>query len=123
MILRKFLLGFAVSFHLVLNGNGRPQESKEEFQTNKAQEPTLTKAEWRQIHKFEDALKDEEGKLFYTDSWAVRLPDEAELEVADKIAEKHGFINLGKVCNQYSEHLSSTIKSTPKYKFNTKIHR
>lgn len=56
----------------------------------------LTRKEWEQIHKFEDALKSEDGKLLYTDSWGVQL-DPAELEVADRLARKHGFENLGQV--------------------------
>ena len=76
--------------------NGRP--SKEKRKSNKSEkDPKLTKEEWKVIHKFEDALKDEEGKLFYTDSWAVQLTDPAEVEVADRIASKHGFVNIGKV--------------------------
>jgi hypothetical protein len=57
---------------------------------------TLTRKEWEELHKFEDALKSEDGKLFFTNSWAVQL-DPAELEVADRLAEKHGFENLGQV--------------------------
>lgn len=58
--------------------------------------PKLTRKEWEQLHRFEDALKSEDGKLLYTNSWGVQL-DPAELEVADRLAEKHGFENLGQV--------------------------
>ena len=37
----------------------------------------------------------------FTNSWAVKL-DPAEIKVADRIAEKHGFINYGQVGNVYS---------------------
>ena len=59
--------------------------------------PKLTRQEWEQLHKFEDALKSEDGKLLFTNSWAVQL-DPAEIKVADRIARKHGFINYGQVC-------------------------
>ena len=58
--------------------------------------PKLTRREWEQLHKFEDALKSESGELLYTNSWAVKL-DPAEIKVADRIAKKHGFINYGQV--------------------------
>ncbi|XP_074626751.1 PC3-like endoprotease variant B [Acropora palmata] len=58
--------------------------------------PKLTRQEWEQLHKFEDALKSEDGKLLFTNSWAVQL-DPAEIKVADRIARKHGFINYGQV--------------------------
>ncbi|XP_028414543.1 PC3-like endoprotease variant B [Dendronephthya gigantea] len=81
-----------------MNGHGRPSKGRKRSRGKyQKTEPKLTKAEWKQIHKFEDALKDEEGKLFYTDSWAVKFTDQAEVEVADRIAAKHGFANLGKV--------------------------
>lgn len=63
--------------------------------------PKLTRREWEQLHKFEDALKSESGELMFTNSWAVKL-DPAEIKVADRIAEKHGFINYGQVGNVYS---------------------
>ena len=59
--------------------------------------PKLTRREWEQLHKFEDALKSENGELMFTNSWAVQL-DPAEIKVADRIAKKHGFINYGQVC-------------------------
>lgn len=64
--------------------------------TKKASGPHLTKKEWKDLHKFEDALKSEDGQLMYTNSWAVQL-DSAEVEAADRIASKHGFVNLGQV--------------------------
>ena len=63
----------------------------------RSKQPVLSSEEWKQLHRFEDALKTEEGELMYTDSWAVKLVDPAEVEVADRIAEKHGFQNLGQV--------------------------
>ena len=103
MILKHFLLSLLLAFCFISNTSARPSKvernkhvhTKEQHKVNK--EPKLTKEEWKQIHKFEDALKDEEGKLFYTDSWAVQMTDPAEVEVADRIAAKHGFANLGKV--------------------------
>ena len=91
-----------LGFYFFWNTNGRPSNSKGQkfgktrYETS-SKELKLTKEEWKQLHKFEDALKDEEGKLFYTDSWAVQLADLAEVEVADRIAAKHGFVNLGQV--------------------------
>ena len=61
----------------------------------------LTRREWEQLHKFEDALKSDTGELMFTNSWAVKL-DPAEIKVADRIAEKHGFINYGQVGKVYS---------------------
>ena len=100
MHLKRFLCSLVIGFCFILNGDARPSKGKKRSQRKyEKTEPKLTKAEWKQIHKFEDALKDEEGKLFYTDSWAVQLTDPAEVEVADRIAAKHGFANLGKVCS------------------------
>ena len=102
MILKHFLIRLGLVFCFLFNTNARPSNDKrhnhgqaKDYKVNK--EPKLTKEEWKQIHKFEDALKDEEGKLFYTDSWAVQMTDPAEVQVADRIAAKHGFVNLGKV--------------------------
>lgn len=58
--------------------------------------PKLTRREWEQLHKFEDALKNDNGELMFTNSWAVKL-DPAEIKVADRIAKKHGFTNYGQV--------------------------
>lgn len=69
---------------------------RREEKRDRHRKPKLTRKEWQQLHKFEDALKSEDGSLYYTNSWAVQL-DSAELEVADKLAEKHGFENLGRV--------------------------
>ena len=102
MLLRHFVFSLVLVFCFILNTNARPSKSKghkrgQAKDDKSDKKPKLTKEEWKQIHKFEDALKDEEGKLFYTDSWAVQLTDPAEVEVADRIAAKHGFVNLGKV--------------------------
>ena len=106
MLWKAAILSVILGFCFVLDAEARPSKSKGQKRARKKsddaiKEPKLTKEEWRQIHKFEDALKDEEGKLFYTDSWAVQMTDPAEVEVADRIAAKHGFVNLGKVCNLY----------------------
>ena len=103
MLLRHFVVSLAVWLCFLLNATARPSKKngKKRYHVkdnNSEDEPKLTKKEWKQIHKFEDALKDEEGKLFYTDSWAVQLTDPAEVKVADRIAAKHGFVNLGQVC-------------------------
>ena len=103
MLLKAVAFSAILGFCFVLDANARPSRNKGHKPARKKsdepiKEPKLTKDEWRQIHKFEDALKDEEGKLFYTDSWAVQMTDPAEVEVADRIAAKHGFANLGKVC-------------------------
>ena len=89
---------------LLLEVEGRPKSRtrKKHFSTTRKaklrpEQPTLTSEEWRQLHRFEDALKTEEGELMYTNSWAVKLIDPAEVEVADRIALKHGFENLGQV--------------------------
>lgn len=58
--------------------------------------PKLTRREWEELHKFEDALKNDNGELMFTNSWALKL-DPAEIKVADRIAKKHGFINYGQV--------------------------
>jgi len=70
---------------------------RRELKRVRQRKPKLTRTEWEQLHKFEDALKSEDGNLYYTNSWAVQL-DPAELEVADRLAKKHGFENLGQVC-------------------------
>jgi hypothetical protein len=105
MLLKRFVFALALGFCFILNVHARPSKTKAKGQKRSrakdeklGKEPKLTKQEWQQIHKFEDALKDEEGKLFYTDSWAVQFTDPAEVELADRIAAKHGFVNLGKVC-------------------------
>lgn len=104
MLLKAVVFSVILGFCFVLDADARPSKGKGRKRARKKsdgpiKEPKLTKDEWRQIHKFEDALKDEEGKLFYTDSWAVQMTDPAEVEVADRIAAKHGFVNLGKVCS------------------------
>lgn len=71
---------------------------RREVKRIRQRKPKLTRKEWEQLHKFEDALKSEDGDLYYTNSWAVQL-DSAELELADKLAEKHGLENLGQVSN------------------------
>lgn len=95
----------ALGVYLVGKTNGRPSNAeaknhgRHHVEGQLGEEPKLTKQEWKQLHQFEDALKDEEGKLFYTDSWGVQLANLAEVEVADKIAAKHGFVNLGQVAS------------------------
>ena len=56
----------------------------------------LTKNDKIYLGKLEDALQSKEGKLLYTNSWAVQL-NPAEVAQADRIADKHGFENLGQV--------------------------
>ena len=58
--------------------------------------PQLKKKEKEYLAKIEDALQSEEGSLLYTNSWAVQL-HQAEVAQADRIAEKHGFENMGQV--------------------------
>lgn len=104
MRLRYFSSILVLGSYFILKANCRPSNSKgkkhgvpQDEKSSKNQNPKLTKTEWRELHKFEDALKDEEGKLFYTDSWGVQLADLAEVEAADRIAAKYGFVNLGQV--------------------------
>ena len=59
--------------------------------------PQLKKKEKEYLAKIEDALQNEEGSLLYTNSWAVQL-HQAEVAQADRIADKHGFENMGQVC-------------------------
>lgn len=87
---------------VVLEGHPKSKTRKKYFSSVRkrnirSKQPVLSSEEWKQLHKFEDALKTEEGELLYTNSWAVKLVDPAEVEVADRIAEKHGFQNLGQV--------------------------
>ena len=58
--------------------------------------PQLSKRDKEYLSKLEDALQSKEGKILYTNSWAVQL-NPAEVAQADRIAEKHGFENLGQV--------------------------
>ena len=60
--------------------------------------PQLKKKEKEYLAKIEDALQNEAGSLLYTNSWAVQL-HQAEVAQADRIAEKHGFENMGQVCS------------------------
>ncbi|XP_066929242.1 PC3-like endoprotease variant B [Clytia hemisphaerica] len=60
--------------------------------------PQLKKKEKEYLAKIEDALQNDEGSLFYTNAWAVQL-HQAEVAQADRIAEKHGFENMGQVGN------------------------
>ena len=88
-------LFFLVSEIAVLFGKSAKKSRKRRQQTLKST-PKLTRREWEQLHKFEDALKSENGELLFTNSWAVKL-DPAEIKVADRIAKKHGFVNYGQV--------------------------
>ncbi|XP_002160973.1 PC3-like endoprotease variant B isoform X1 [Hydra vulgaris] len=58
----------------------------------------LTKNDKVYLGKLEDALQSKEGKLLYTNSWAVQL-NPAEVAQADRIANNHGFENLGQIGN------------------------
>ena len=58
--------------------------------------PQLTKRDKDYLGKLEDALQGKKGRMLYTNSWAVQL-NPAEVAQADRIAEKHGFENLGQV--------------------------
>jgi len=58
--------------------------------------PQLKKKEKEYLAKIEDALQNDEGSLLYTNSWAVQL-HQAEVAQADRIAENHGFENMGQV--------------------------
>ena len=58
--------------------------------------PQLKKKEKEYLAKIEDALQNEAGSLLYTNSWAVQL-HQAEVAQADRIANKHGFENMGQV--------------------------
>ena len=62
--------------------------------------PQLKKKEKEYLAKIEDALQNEAGSLLYTNSWAVQL-HQAEVAQADRIAEKHGFENMGQVCSYH----------------------
>ena len=42
-------------------------------------------------------LSEEEEDAIYSNSWAVEVT--GSIEVAQKIAEKHGFVHVGKVRN------------------------
>lgn len=100
-LLSIYLLHFLFGL-LVLEGHPKSKSRKKHFTTlrqryARSKQPVLSSEEWKQLHKLEDALKTEEGELMYTNSWAVKLVDPAEIEVADKIAAKHGFQNLGQV--------------------------
>lgn len=59
--------------------------------------PQLSKKDKAYLSKLEDALQDKEGTLLYTNSWAVQM-HQSEIAQADRIAEKHGFENVGQVC-------------------------
>lgn len=58
--------------------------------------PQLSKKDKTYLSKLEDALQNKEGTLLYTNSWAVQM-NQAEVAQADRIAEKHGFENVGQV--------------------------
>ncbi|XP_057306500.1 PC3-like endoprotease variant B [Hydractinia symbiolongicarpus] len=58
----------------------------------------LSKRDKEYLAKLEDSLQSKEGKILFTNSWAVQL-DPAEVAQADRIAEKHGFENLGQIGN------------------------
>ena len=58
--------------------------------------PQLSKHDKEYLGKLEDALQSKKGRMLYTNSWAVQL-NPAEVAQADRIAEKHGFENLGQV--------------------------
>ena len=86
---------FLVSEIAVLLGKPAKKSRKRGKRTLEST-PKLTRREWEQLHKFEDALKNDNGELMFTNSWAVQL-DPAEIKVADRIAKKHGFTNYGQV--------------------------
>ena len=88
-------LFFLVSEIAVLLGKPAKKSRKRGKRTLEST-PKLTRREWEQLHKFEDALKNDDGELMFTNSWAVKL-DPAEIKVADRIAKKHGFTNYGQV--------------------------
>ncbi|KAJ7394411.1 hypothetical protein OS493_000220 [Desmophyllum pertusum] len=88
-------LFFLVSEIAVLLGKPAKKSRKRGKRTLEST-PKLTRREWEQLHKFEDALKNDHGDLMFTNSWAVKL-DPAEIKVADRIAKKHGFTNYGQV--------------------------
>jgi len=60
--------------------------------------PQLSKRDKEYLSKLEDALQSKEGKILFTNSWAVQL-NPAEVAQADRIADKHGFENLGQIGN------------------------
>ena len=47
---------------------------------------------------------DEPEKIHLTDSWAVHIESEND-EVANDIAEKHGFLNIGQVINFFGRNI------------------
>lgn len=94
-------LFFLVSEIAVLLGKPAKKSRKRGKRTLEST-PKLTRREWEQLHKFEDALKSDNGELMFTNSWAVKFVDPAEIKVADRIAEKHGFINYGQVRGVFS---------------------
>jgi len=60
--------------------------------------PQLSKGDKLYLSKLEDALQSDEGKLQFTNSWAVKLHPSQYVET-DRIATKHGFENLGRIGN------------------------
>ena len=53
--------------------------------------------------------------IHYTNSWAVHI-ENGEPQVADRIAKRHGFINLGQVCFSKTREFSNrtTLSASPK---------
>lgn len=80
----------------------------------------LSKRDKEYLAKLEDSLQSKEGKILFTNSWAVQL-DPAEVAQADRIAEKHGFENLGQVISMritflLSEDLDFFLKNKTRLK-------
>jgi len=72
------------------------QVEKEKYNMNNV--PQLSTKEKTYLNKLEDALTSKSGKILFTNSWAVQL-NPAEVAQADRIAEGHGFENLGQIGN------------------------
>ena len=50
--------------------------------------------------------------IHYTNSWAVHI-ENGEPQVADRIAKRHGFINLGQVCFSKRENSKTKQRASP----------